>query len=264
MPRRIQLFATAALCIGTYAMAASPPIGTVTAHGETRIDHYAVNSSGTVFDGSVIETELSDADLRLASNGAVVTLFSNSRGILYRDHFVLDRGKIKLSSSKPFSVQAGNLAVVPDGDSSGVVTVEDNNSVVVMTEKGTLDVRNAAGTRIAQVHSGLSFTSTGKASSAIGETVPSRNNQHDLPAVDANVVPSLLMLPGPSSQSSSEIRAWSISQSIPSGNSCVQGAGGGCCPKSQLEKCCGNKFPNNKQLCCPGMPLSPKQCGASN
>ena len=271
---RIRIFAAAAaLCVSSYAMAASPSIGTVTTRGETRVDNYKVDGSGTLFDGSVIETGLADADLRLANSGAVVTLYSSSRGTLHPDHILLERGSIKLSSSNSFNVQADNLVVVPAGDSSGVVTVQDSNSVIVEAQKGTLEVRNAAGTRIAQVQPGspLSFTWTGKSSSGITATsaVPSRNNQHDLPGVDANTIPSVLMLSGPSAQTSAQIGTLSISASkadtiFGGGHGCVQGAGGGCCSASLLEKCCGNKFPSNNQQCCPGLPLSPKQCGGSH
>jgi len=251
-------------------MAATPSIGTVTTHGETTIDNYKVLGSGTVFDGSVIETVLANADLRLSNNGAVVTLYGSSRGTLHTDHFLLERGSIKLSSSKSFNVLADNLVVVPAGDSSGLVTVQDSKSVIVEVEKGTLEVRNAAGTRIAQVHRGspLSFTWTGKSSSGITATsaVPSRNNQHDLPTVDANLIPSVLMLTGQSAQTASQLG--SISTRSFNGGGCpsgqVAGAGGGCCSPSAEEKCCGNKFPNNNQLCCPGLPLKPSQCGGSH
>jgi hypothetical protein len=265
------MFAAAVLCVSSYAMAASPSIGTVTTHGNTRIDSYEVKGSGTLFDGSVIETDGSQADLRLANNGAVVTLYGSSRGTLHADHFLLERGIIKLNSSNSFNVQADNLVVVPAGDSSGLVTVQDNNSVVVEAEKGTLEVRNAAGMRIAQVHPGspLSFTSTGKSTSeitAIG-AVPSRNNTHDLPTVDANLIPSVLMLGGPSAQTSSQLgslsaRAYNLPNGCPTQYP-IAGHEGGCCKSNQLEKCC----PRDKvALCCPGFVPQPPvagQCGAS-
>jgi hypothetical protein len=268
---RIHIFAAAALCVSSYAMAASPSIGTVTTHGNTRIDNYEVKGSGTLFEGSVIETDGSSADLRLANNGAVVTLYGSSRGTLHTDHFLLERGIIKLSSSNSFNVQADNLVVVPAGDSSGLVTVEDNNSVVVEAEKGTFEVRNAAGTRIAQVHPGspLSFTSTGKSSSGITATsaVPSRKNQHDLPTVDANMVPAGLGLAGVSAQTSSQLGSISPRASnLPNGCPTqypIAGHEGGCCKQNQVEKCC----PHDKlQLCCPGFVPQPPvagQCGAS-
>jgi hypothetical protein len=283
MVRRIHIFAAAAaLCVSSYAMAASPSIGTVTTRGDTRIDNYEVKGSGTLFDGSVIETDGSQADLRLANNGAVVTLYGSSRGTIYTDHFMLERGIIKLSSSHSFNVQADNLVVVPAGDSSGIVTVEDNNSVAVEAEKGTLEVRNAAGTRVAQVHPGspLAFAWSGKLSSGITATgaVPSRNNHHVLPIVDADVIPTVISaglmlsgLSGVSAQTSSQLGSLSPRAANNGGGGCPSGqmAGkeGGCCkpyPSQQAQKCCPS---DTVFLCCPGFVPQPPvagQCGPSH
>jgi hypothetical protein len=277
MVRSIRIFAVAALCISSYAMAASPSIGTVTARGETRIDNYTINRSGTLFDGSVIETVGAYADLRLANDGAVVTMYANSLGTVHTDHFLLKRGIIKLSSSNSFNVQADDLVVVPAGDSSALVTIEDNNSVVVEAEKGTLEVRNAAGTPVAQVHPGspLSFTWTGKSSSGITATgaVPSRNNQHDLPTVDANLIPSVLTLSGlsVSAQTSSQLGSMGA-RSFNSGGGCgggqVQGNFGGCCTRGMLTPCCFNPVTgqntNPALKCCPGFPATGNACGPSH
>src|SRR5579863_5215792 len=103
MLRQLSVLA-AALCVGSYAMAASPSIGSVTSRGELKIDNYAVNGSGTVFDGSVIETgqsAMSIADLRLG-NDAVVSLSVDSRGTLHRNSFELQRGMVELSSTSSF------------------------------------------------------------------------------------------------------------------------------------------------------------------
>jgi len=265
---RIQIFAAAAaLCVSSYAMAATTWIGTVTVSGPTTINNHEVKGTGTLFDGAVIETGTAHADMRLANNGGEITLYASSRGTLHRDYFVLERGSMKLRSSSSFNVQADNLAVAAAVNSSGTVTVEGGNTVVVEAEEGTLDVLNATGTRIAQVHSGspLSFTSATKPSSGITTTsaVASGNSERVLPTSDANVVPSVLMLPPVSRQASSEVGGWTISPRAAGGGGCVYGAGGGCCSAKLLEQCCPNKGDNDAQ-CCPGMPLSPKQCGGAS
>lgn len=167
---RISALTAAALCIGTFAMAASPSIGTVTARGETKIDNYEVKGSGTVFDGSVVETgpsAMSGADLRLA-NSAVVTLYVNSLGTLYHDHFELKRGTVELGSTSSFNVRAEGLVVVAETDSSGLVSIEPGNSVQVLAQRGTLEVRNASGLPVAEVHPGhaLAFSADSDISSA--------------------------------------------------------------------------------------------------
>ena len=66
-----------ALCVSSYALAVTPSIGSVTARGETKIDNQQVAGSGTVFDGSVVETGqsiASAADLRLANNVEITLL----------------------------------------------------------------------------------------------------------------------------------------------------------------------------------------------
>jgi len=46
-------------------MAAPPSIGTVSAHGSIQLDGSRVYGNGTVFDGTLIETEKATTNLRL-------------------------------------------------------------------------------------------------------------------------------------------------------------------------------------------------------
>jgi hypothetical protein len=153
-----------AMCVSSYALALSPSIGSVTARGETKIDNYEVRGSGTVFDGSVVETGQSissEADLRLA-NDAKVTLWRDSRGTLYSDHLVLERGTAQLGSTDSFSVQANGLVVVPvEAHSSGVISIDPAKSVTVDAKDGTLEIRNSSGAGVARVRAGhpLTFSS---------------------------------------------------------------------------------------------------------
>jgi hypothetical protein len=188
MLRRIFLFA-GALCVSSYALAASPSIiGSVTARGEAKIDNQEVQGSGTLFDGSVIETGQSvssEADLRLTNN-AVVTLLRDSRGTLYRDRFVLERGRARLGLTDSFRIQANDVMVVPTEEhSSGIVSIDEANLVTVEAKNGTLEVRNSSGVGVARVQSGnaLSFSAaSGKSPtefSATG-TVSSENGHYYL------------------------------------------------------------------------------------
>jgi hypothetical protein len=160
-----------ALCLSSYAQAASPSIGSVTARGETKIDNYDVRGSGTVFDGSVVETGQSissAADLRLA-NKAVITVLRDSRGTLYRDHFVLQRGSAQLGLTDSFRVQANGVVVVPaEANSSAIVSIDPANSVTVEAKNGTLEIRNSVGATVARVRPGhpLSFSFLGEKSTA--------------------------------------------------------------------------------------------------
>jgi hypothetical protein len=146
-----------ALCAGACAMAASLSIGSVTSRGELKIDDYLVNGSGTVFDGSVVETgqsALSIADLRLG-NDAVVSLSVDSRGTLHRDHFELQRGQAEFSSTSSFHVEAGGISVAPlQAHSSGFISIAPGKTVRIAAATGDLEVKDATGRPIALVHPG--------------------------------------------------------------------------------------------------------------
>jgi len=188
-------FLAATLCVGSYAMAASPSIGSVTSRGELKIDNYAVIGSGTVFDGSVVETgqsALSIADLRLG-NGAVISLSVDSRGTLHRDRFELQRGQAELSSTGSFQVEANGLIVAPhQAHSTGLVSIEPGNSVNIVAKTGDLDVKDAAGRTVATVHPGhpLAFSPLdGRPSNSITATgvVSSENGRFYLTTSETDV-----------------------------------------------------------------------------
>lgn len=169
MLRELSVLATA-LCVGSYAMAASPSIGSVTSRGELKIDSYVVNGSGTVFDGSVVETgqsAMSIADMRLGSD-VVISLSVDSLGTLHRDRFELRRGIVELSSTNSFRVDVNGLNVrLVQAHSSGLVSIGPGNSIRIEAKAGDLEVKDAAGKTIALVHPGhpLAFNSLdGKAS----------------------------------------------------------------------------------------------------
>jgi hypothetical protein len=189
MLSRIYLLA-GALCVSSYALAVtpSPSIGSVTARGETKIDNQQVQGSGTVFDGSVVETGQSissGADLRLANN-VELTLLRDSRGTLSRDQFKLERGTAQLGSTDSFRIQASGMVVVPtEAHSSGSVFIDPAKSVTVDTKNGTLEIRNSAGAVVALVRPGhpLTFSSLpGKSPSEFSAegTVSAENGRYYL------------------------------------------------------------------------------------
>jgi hypothetical protein len=191
---RVYLLA-GALCVTSYALAATPSIGSVTARGETSIDHREVKGSGTVFDGSVVETGQSissGADLRLA-NSAEISLLRDSRGTLYRDRFVLQHGAAELSSVDSFRVQANGLVVVAtEAHSSGMVSIDPSNSVTVAAKEGTLEIRNSSGASIARVRPGhpLTFSSVADKSAAefsAAGTVSSENGHYYLNSAETGM-----------------------------------------------------------------------------
>jgi hypothetical protein len=185
-----------ALCVSSYALAASPSmIGTVTVRGETKIDNHEVQGSGTVFDGSLVETGQSissGADLRL-ENKAVITLSRDSRGTLYRDHFMLQRGTAQIGSTDSFRIEANGVLVVPaEAQSSGIVSIDPANSVTVEAKNGTLEIRNASGADVARVHTGNALTLSSVADKSTAEfsatgTVSSEDGRYYLDSAETGM-----------------------------------------------------------------------------
>jgi hypothetical protein len=200
---RVHVLAAAALCISSYALGATPSIGSVTGHidGEFKIDNYSVRGNGTVFDGSTIETSQSInsiADVRLG-NHSVITLEADSRGTVYRDRFVLQRGRIKVSASNFFRVEVNGLVVTPsEPPSSELVSIEPNKTVDVEANTGNLEVLGPSGRIVAQVHPGnpLAFSpESGEPSSATGKVVsPSHADSGTPTTVLARSAPDLVQL----------------------------------------------------------------------
>jgi hypothetical protein len=131
-------------------------IGSVVSHGDLRIDHRPITVSGTVFPGSEVETGSgvsSSADVRLDS-GARLTLYDESRGIFYRDHFVLLRGDVSMLTSSSFSTEAHGLTISPvKQPTTGRISIGRDGVVNVSAETGSFRVAKDGGIVLALVTS---------------------------------------------------------------------------------------------------------------
>lgn len=146
------------ICFLSYAEAGTVSIGTASARGGMRVDNYAVKGNATLFDGSVVETDQASADLRL-NKGVEITMSAASRGVLYKDHIVLDRGQSEVTSSGSFQLEANGLRVVPSAPRSrGIVSVKSGNTVEVASLDGNLGVTNEQGIVLANILPGNSFS----------------------------------------------------------------------------------------------------------
>jgi hypothetical protein len=153
MFKKLQV-AAVLMCLLSYAAAGTVSIGTASARGVIRVDSYVVNSNATLFDGSVVETGQATADLRL-NKGAEITLSSSSRGILYKDHLVLQQGKSELAAPSTFELQANGIRVIPNGlNSRGVVSIVSGNTVEVASLSGSFGVTSENGVMLANVRPG--------------------------------------------------------------------------------------------------------------
>ena len=147
------------LCMLSYAEAGTVSIGTASARGDMRVDNNTVTGSATLFDGSVVETGQASADLHVGK-GTEITMASSSRGTLYRDHLVLQKGASELSASGSFKVEAEGLRVTPsEPNSRGTISLRSGNKVEVAALSGSFGVMNQQGIQLASVRPGqpLSF-----------------------------------------------------------------------------------------------------------
>ena len=155
---RISFITVAALFAFSYAVAGTTAIGTASARGSMRVDGSVVNGNATLFSGTVLETSEATTAVRL-DKGVEIKLATDSRGTLYRDRMVLEKGAGELAAGR-FLLQASGLRVTPDAPNSrGVVSFKDRNTVQVSALQGSFDVANDHGFLLASVRPGLAMSS---------------------------------------------------------------------------------------------------------
>ncbi len=139
------------------AMAASPVIGVATARGSFRIDQAAVSGNGTLFDGTTIETGKASSDVELAE-GARMLLGAGTRGRVYRDRMILEKGAGELRNGAGYRIEARSLRILPASqDAVGRVEVKNDRLVQVASLRGSFQVVNAYGVTIATLAAGRSL-----------------------------------------------------------------------------------------------------------
>jgi hypothetical protein len=138
----------------SYAMAGTVSIGTASARGNIRVDHYDVKGNATLFNGSVVETGKASADLRI-NKGVQITLSANSRGTMYIDHAVLELGASEIAASGSFQFQANGLRIAPNSPNSrGTISFKSENTIEIATLSGGFGVTSDKGIPIANISPG--------------------------------------------------------------------------------------------------------------
>ena len=137
-------------------LAAPPSIGVAVTRGNFSIDQSSVRGNATVFDGSSIETGAGLSQLQL-NNGAKLQLGADTKGKVYSNRLILERGIGEVESGKDFQVEALNLRV--DSKSGARVAVRNGKTVEVAALTGAVRVSTASGIVVANVLPGtvLSF-----------------------------------------------------------------------------------------------------------
>jgi hypothetical protein len=150
--------------------AANSTIGVAMTNGNFVLDRSTVVGNANVFDGSVIETGKAMSDLTL-SNGLKLRLGTESRGQVFLDRLVLEKGAGQVSGGK-YVVEAGRLRVMPDNSTATArVAFGSRNSVEVAAIGGPVRVMTAEGTPLANITAGSALSFTNQAGASTPTTV---------------------------------------------------------------------------------------------
>jgi O-antigen ligase len=162
-----------ALCMGLAASgdlpAAATAIGTIEAKGSFRVDDATVGGNATLFEGATVETRLTGSVLDLSA-GPRISLSADSKGRIFGDHLVLEKGSGKMEKAAGFRMEARGLTIRPEtGTASARVTLAGNARVQVAALAGSLRVLTARGLLVAAMAPGAALEFAPQAASAGGE-----------------------------------------------------------------------------------------------
>jgi hypothetical protein len=164
-----QLFAILVAAQTSLGVAASPVIGVASARGGIRVNQSSVTGNGTLFEGTTVETTGVASDVKLAS-GVRMQLAGGSKGTVYSDHTILERGESQLQvGGTPYRVDAGALKVLAEKPGTvGRIQIAPGNRVVVAAVHGNLRISTASGITVASLAAGraLEFDSSQAGASA--------------------------------------------------------------------------------------------------
>ena len=152
---------TASILILTGAIswlsAAGGAIGMVAADGSFHLDQARVTGTGTLFEGSRIETLTAPSELRL-NQGAQFRMGAATRASVYERKLVLESGSGQLEASPGYEVEAGTLRVaVEQPGTIARIGVRDARHLTVGAFRGAVLVTNATGLLVAKVEAGTSL-----------------------------------------------------------------------------------------------------------
>jgi hypothetical protein len=159
MVNRLVQMTISAILAGNFAAlpAAAPIIGVVSASGGFSMNSASVKDNATVLEGSTIETGKTSSVLHLIG-GTRVELGLLSRGRVYRDRLMLEKGVADVKGSSPFRVEALSLRIAPSHrDGYGRVAFVNEGTIEVAAVSGGLLVTSAAGAVVADLAPGMAL-----------------------------------------------------------------------------------------------------------
>jgi hypothetical protein len=119
------------------SFAANPAIGLMVTNGSFQVDHSNVWGTATLFDGNVVETNISSSQLQL-NNGVKLRLAAKTRARVYESRLVLEKGIGQVESSK-YRIEAVSLRVEADTPGAAArVQLTGPKRVVVAARDGAV------------------------------------------------------------------------------------------------------------------------------
>ena len=137
-----------------HALAASASIGIATAKGSFRVDDSAVAGNATLFEGATVETGVSTGELSLAK--AKVVMATDTRGRVFQDRLILDRGKVQWGGAN-YRAVAGEFLIVGADTGSKALVERNGERVHVASLSGTVNVFSRTGEFLMAVSAGASY-----------------------------------------------------------------------------------------------------------
>ncbi len=139
------------------AEAGSPAIGTVTAKGAFRLNQATVANNASLLEGATIETDGVGTALQFSS-GARFSLAADSRGQVFGDRVILERGAGQLEKMAGLRIEARGLIIQPEtGNATARIVVARDAGVQLTALTGSFRVLNSRGAVVAKLRPGLTL-----------------------------------------------------------------------------------------------------------
>jgi hypothetical protein len=146
-------------------MAGTSGIGVAVANGTFMLDSSKVTGNATIFEGNALETSGAASMLRLNS-GVRIKLDADTRGRVYHDRALLERGSGTFELGSGFQVLAGTLRIcgaTESSASSARIGFRGVKTVQIAALQGSVRVQTLFGVVVANVPAGEAFEFTAPA-----------------------------------------------------------------------------------------------------
>ena len=149
-----------ALCVW-FSLAVLPAfpaaIGVAKANGSFSVDRNPVVGNTTLFEGNTLETAAVSSELQLYS-GIRMGLAPDSRGRVFGDRLVLEKGLGELNGGAGYRIEARGLRIFADSPgAAGRVAITEDHKVQAAALAGSLRVTTADGTVVALVRPAMAL-----------------------------------------------------------------------------------------------------------